>query len=146
VFDGALEYFWPIGVTLAEARHEFIERLRVPAVAVPRLWHSTRKPALQRFNHPASNFVLHLEHVFHLEVMFLRKGDLLGHAIEEVHRNAPVCSHLLDIPLQDVADPQIAARVRRVGPSGVVKDCRCRNGSNIRETPEHGNQSICKTK
>ena len=80
-----------------------------------------------------------------LEVMFLRIGDLLGHAIEEVHRDAPVCSHLLDVPLQDVADPQIAARVGRVGPGGVVKDCRCRNGSNILETPEHGNQSICKT-
>ena len=109
VFDGAQEYFWLVGVTLAQARHEFVERFRVTAVAVARLWHSLRKPALQRFNRPASNFILHLEHVFHLEVMFFRKGNLLGLAVEELNRDAPVCSQLLDIPLQDVANPQLAA-------------------------------------
>src|SRR4029077_1998177 len=112
-----------VRVTLAKPRHEFVERVWVTTVTVARLWHSWRKPALQRFNCPASNFILHLERVFHVEVTLFRKGCLLGFAIEELNGNAPVCSQLLHIPLQDVAHPQIATCVRRVASSSVVENC-----------------------
>jgi len=91
------------------------------------------------------NFILDFEDVFHHEVMLLCKRNLLRNAVEELQGDAPVRPQFLDIPLQHVASPQIAARARRVGPGWVVKDRRCRKNSNIFQTPKHGNQSVGET-
>ena len=69
---------------------------------------------------------------------------LLRHRIEQVHRDAPVCSQLLDVPLQEVARPQITARAGGVGPSRIVQDRRCRKDGNVVEPAEHRNQRIRK--
>jgi len=88
-----------VGVTLAQARYEFVESFRVTAVTVSGFWHSTRKPPLQRFNRPSTNFVLYLEDVFHLEVVFFRKGDFLRGAVVQLNRDTPACAQVLDVPL-----------------------------------------------
>ena len=76
--------------------------------------------------------------------MLLGRNALLRHRIEEVHRDAPVGSQLLDVSLQEVARPQIAARAGRVRPCGIVEDGRCRKDGNVFEPPEHRYQCISK--
>ena len=119
VFDGARECFVTIGVTFPETSHEFVVSLRVATVPVGRLRHSSRNPSLQRFHHAAPDFVLHPENVFSHEVMLFRIRDLLRRTIEELRRDAPVWSELLDVSLQHVADAQVPAG------AGPAARCRC---------------------
>jgi len=85
----ASKRFFPVGATLTETRHEFLERFRTAAVTVASLRSRRWKPGLQRFHHAAPDFVLNFENVFAHEVMILGIGDLLRPAIEKLGRNAP---------------------------------------------------------
>lgn len=100
MLDGALHRFLPVGVTLAQAGHEFAVRLRVAAVAVASFARNRREPALKRSGNLASNFVLNFEDVLQLRVVFAGKHDFLSGGVEKLHGDAPLDSQLLHITLQ----------------------------------------------
>ena len=87
---GALQRVQPIGVALAQARHEIVVRLRIAAVSVAGLRHCRRKQTVQRFYDAASDFVLDLKDIFQREVMFLGQGDGARRRIEQRNRDAPL--------------------------------------------------------
>jgi hypothetical protein len=77
--------------------------------------------------------------------MFLGQRDFLRRRIKQLHRDAPVCTQLLDRPLKGVADTEITADPGGFGTGGVAQNRRCRRDHHIFEVAQDRNDRIRKT-
>ena len=92
--NGALEGVPLVGITLAETGHELVIRFQVAAVPVTGFRHGRRKPSSKRFNYLASDFVLHVEDVVHLEIVFFREMlfcVIASNRCIETRQRGPTC-------------------------------------------------------
>jgi hypothetical protein len=137
--DGAFQRFRALREALAEARNEFVVRFRIAAVAVARFRGGWRESAVERLYRAAANFVLNVEYVFERKVMFLGIGDLFRCPIVQLQRDTPARSQFLNVPSQDVADPQIVTRLGEITARRVFQNRRCGRHSHILQVREHGN-------
>ena len=115
MFRGAPQRVLLIGGALAQARHEFVVRLGVAAVSVARLRHSRAETDCAVIPRPGVRFrpgprtrCPASKSCFSESVILLRRR------IEQLHRDAPVSTQLLDRPLQRVANARDRGRPGRV--------------------------------
>ena len=134
-----------IGGALAKARHELAVRLWIAAVSIARLPHTGGKPAFQRFENPAADFVLDVEYARQAEVVLLGERNFLGGGIEQLHRHTPVGSKSLNRSLQAVSDAEITAGARRVDARWVVQNRGRWCDNHILQVGENRDECIRKT-